>query len=122
MRSIRTQLALLSGLLLLSLPAFCQTFRGSISGSVADTSGAAIPDATVKIEHTGTGLTRSMNTPTSGDFNFPDLPTGIYTVTAARQGFATQKIDNLEVAVGKVTSLPVTLSVAQQAATTTMFR
>jgi hypothetical protein len=62
-------------------------------------------------------LTRTATTPTSGDFNFPDLPTGLYTVTVSRQGFQTQKIDNVDVAVGRITSLPVTLTVAAQAQT-----
>ena len=117
MTSARARFGLLTILFVLASAAFGQTFRGGIAGSVADASGAAIPDATVKIEHTGTGLTREMTTSTSGDFNFPDLPTGIYTVTITRQGFQTQKIGNVEVAVGKITSIPVTLSVAQQAQT-----
>lgn len=94
---------------------FGQTFRGSISGSVADASGAAVTDAAVTIEHTGTGLTRTANTGASGDFNLTELPTGIYTVTVTRQGFATQKIGDVEVAVGRTTNIPVTLTVAQQA-------
>ena len=117
MSSIRIQLGLVSGLFMFSLSAFGQTFRGGIAGNVADTTGAAIPEATVKIEQTATGLTRTATTPTSGDFNFPDLPTGLYTVTVSRQGFQTQKIDNVDVAVGRITSLPLTLTVAAQAQT-----
>src|SRR5438132_8230740 len=117
MSSIRIQLGLVSGLFMFSLSAFGQTFRGGIAGNVADTTGAAIPEATVKIEQTATGLTRTATTPTSGDFNFPDLPTGLYTVTVSRQGFQTQKIDNVDVAVARITSLPLTLTVAAQAQT-----
>src|SRR5580700_9573022 len=54
-----------------------QTYRGAIAGSVADSSGAAVADASVKIVNKGTGVTRTQNTPVAGDFNFPDLAPGI---------------------------------------------
>ena len=56
MSSIRIQLGLVSGLFMFSLSAFGQTFRGGIAGNVADTTGAAIPEATVKIEQYRNGL------------------------------------------------------------------
>lgn len=93
-----------------------QTFRGAISGSVADTTGASVPDSEVTILHKGTGLTRTQSTTTTGDFTFPELPTGIYTVTVVKPGFGPFKTD-IEVAVGKVTSLPVTLGLAAQTQT-----
>ncbi|MBI1788682.1 MAG: TonB-dependent receptor [Acidobacteria bacterium] len=101
-------------LLLTCLTAFGQTFRGGIAGNVADSSGAAVPGAAVKIQHSGTGLTREQQSASTGDFSFPDLPTGAYTLTVSHQGFQTYKIENLEAAVGKVTNVPVTLGVAQQ--------
>ena len=117
MRARYARLGLFVAWFVLSVALFSQTFRGGIAGSVADTTGAAIPDANIKIEQTATGLVRTATTPTSGDFNFPDLPTGLYTVTVIRQGFQTQKIDNVEVAAGRITSIPVTLAVAAQAQT-----
>ena len=112
----RGVVALLALLCLLSSALVGQTFRGALAGSVADSSGAGVPDAVVKIEHKGTGLTRTQNTGASGDFNFPELGTGIYTVTVTKQGFQAYSQD-IEVAVGKVASLPVTLGVAAQAQT-----
>jgi hypothetical protein len=94
-----------------------QTSRGSIAGTVADSSGAVVPDATVKIEQNETGLARSIVTTSAGVFEFAALPAGFYTVTVSHTGFQTQKIDNVEVQVARTTSLPVTLSVAQQAQT-----
>ena len=93
-----------------------QTFRGGIAGTVADSTGALVPDAVVKIVHKGTGLTRSMNSTVAGDFTFPDLPTGVYTMTVSKPGFAVTTLD-VEVAVGKIASVPVTLGVAQQTQT-----
>ena len=118
MFSTRTLYGSVVALSLLSVTvALGQTFRGGISGSVADSTGAAVPEATVKIEQKATGLTRTMSTPTSGDFTFPDLPTGLYTVTVSHSGFQTQQIENVEAEVGKTTSLPITLRVAQQTQT-----
>src|SRR5579871_451400 len=90
-----------------------QTYRGAIAGTVADSSGAAVADAAVKIVQKDTGLTRTQNTPAAGDFNFPDLPLGVYTVTVTRTGFQTFT-GEVEATVGKITSLPVTLGVAGQ--------
>lgn len=101
---------------LLALPLAAQTFRGGIAGSVADASGAAVPSAEVKIVNKATGLSRSQSTPAGGDFNFPDLPTGLYTVSVTKTGFQTLSQD-IEVAVGKIASLPVTLGVASQTQT-----
>ena len=93
-----------------------QTYRGAIAGSVADSSGAAVADAVVKVVNKGTALTRTQNTPAAGDFTFPDLAPGIYNISVTRQGFQTYSQD-VEVAVGKISSVAVTLGVAAQAQT-----
>lgn len=115
MSSNRVRYALLAALFLLSVTAaWGQTNRGIVAGSVLDASGAAVPDATVKIEQKATGFVATITTPSSGDFTFPDLLAGVYTVTVSRSGFQTQQIKNVEVEVAKTTSLPITLRVAQQ--------
>ncbi len=91
-----------------------QTFRGIIAGSVADSTGAVVPDATVKIEQKGTGFTRQVSTTTTGQFTFPDLPPGLYVVTVTKPGFQQQELVDVEVAVGKITSLPITLGVVER--------
>jgi hypothetical protein len=88
---------------------FGQSFRGSMAGSVADASGAAVPAAEVKIVNKETGLTRSVQTESAGEFSFPDLVPGIYTVTATKTGFQAY-VQDIQVAVGKVASLPITLA------------
>ena len=97
-----------------AVPLISQTFRGGIAGSVADSSGAVVPDAAVKITNNATGLTREQNSTASGDFSFPDMPPGLYNVTINKAGFRTAELQNVEVAVGKIASLPVTLGVAEQ--------
>ncbi len=103
--------------LLLPSAAFAQTSRGGISGTVEDKSGAVVPDATVEIEQKGTGLKLSTTTTNAGVFSFTDLPIAFYTVTISHSGFQTQKITDLEVQVGRISSLTITMNVAQQAQT-----
>ncbi|HKT48316.1 MAG TPA: carboxypeptidase regulatory-like domain-containing protein [Candidatus Acidoferrales bacterium] len=64
-----------------------QTFRGTILGTVTDSSGLAVASATVTIKNTGTGLTRTVATSEDGAFSVPELPIGTYTVTVEMAGF-----------------------------------
>jgi len=92
-----------------------QTFRGAITGSVADATGAVIPNATVKATNNATNLSREASTTVAGDFAFQDLPPGPYTLNVSHSGFQTVRVENVAVEVGKVSTVPVTMSVAQQA-------
>ncbi|HUQ49978.1 MAG TPA: TonB-dependent receptor [Terriglobales bacterium] len=76
-----------------------QTFRGGITGSVTDSSGAVIADATVTATNIGTGLKRSVQTDDSGNFSFNELPLGDYEVSASKSGFKTQTMKGTSVAV-----------------------
>ncbi len=100
--------------LLLASAAWAQTFRGGLNGSVTDTTGAAIPQATVRLDNAATGFSRTTFTTSAGEYSFPDLPTGIYTLTASAGGFETKKVENIEIAVTKTTAINVQLGVAQQ--------
>jgi len=104
---------LLAVFILLVTVARAQTNRGSISGIVYDSSGAAVPDATVKLVRSATGETSTLTTLNSGEFVFPDLLPGMYTLTVSHAGFQTQQFDGVEVQVARITTLPVTLAVAQ---------
>ena len=94
-----------------------QTFRGAITGSVTDATGAVISGASVKVVSVATSLDREGSTTATGDFGFQDLPPGNYTLTISRSGFQTLQVENIEVEVGRVSTVPVKLGVAQQATT-----
>jgi hypothetical protein len=72
--------------LVLSTPAFAQTL-GTITGEVNDSSGAAIPGATVTAQNVGTNATRTQQSNEVGAFAFPAMPPGSYLVKAELQGF-----------------------------------
>lgn len=99
----------------LPIAVFAQSFRGGISGTVIDPSGATVAGAEVKLLGTDTGLERSENSTSAGEFNFQDLPLGKYTITVAHPGFQTQQIKDVSVEAGKVFNLQAKLSVSTQA-------
>src|SRR5689334_14880011 len=102
---------------LVSAVCFGQTFRGGISGVVADQSGAPIAGANVKLLGTDTGLTRTAESSSAGEFAFQDLPLGRYSVTVTESGFETVTVNAINVEAGRIYNLPMKLNVASQATT-----
>jgi hypothetical protein len=73
--------------LVLTTPAFAQLDTGTILGTVADGSGAVLPGVTVTVTHEGTGVTQTTVTNSVGQYIFPGLRVGRYTVATELQGF-----------------------------------
>src|SRR5262249_50694785 len=92
-----TLMALFCLALSLCAPAIAQTVTGTLSGTVADASGAVIPGAKVTAKNTETGLSREVTTNAEGSFQMPFLPLGFYDVIAEAKGF--QKITKTGVSV-----------------------
>ena len=69
---------------------WAQQDRGTILGTVLDSSGAAVPNATVVVQNEGTAAKRELNTDGNGLYVAPELPLGIYRVTASSAGFKTR--------------------------------
>jgi Carboxypeptidase regulatory-like domain/TonB-dependent Receptor Plug Domain len=82
----------------------------TIVGIVTDSSGAVIPDASVQITQTDTDAVRTAKTSSSGDYRFPFLKPGEYTVTAERDGLTTASV-HVQLLVGKEQSVNITLGV-----------
>ena len=85
--------------LVFGVPANAQTFRGTILGTVTDTSGAAVSGATVSVKNTGTGLLRTVTTDDDGNFSAPELPIGTYSVTVEKSGFKSGLVSGISVEV-----------------------
>ena len=92
-----------------------QSFRGGVSGSVTDQSGAIVSGATVRLLGTDTGLTRTAQSTGAGEFAFQDLPLGRYSLSVGQAGFQTQDVKDIQVEAGKIFNLKVTLAVASSA-------
>lgn len=79
--------ALLVTIALMPGPAKGQAVNATLLGTVTDSSGAAVGNAKVTITETNTSITHASQTNESGNYVFPDLPPGTYTVTAEQTGF-----------------------------------
>jgi hypothetical protein len=66
-----------------------QALYGSLVGSVVDPADATVPGATVRVTHTGTNQSRSMETNEAGGYSFPALSVGTYEVWINKAGFQT---------------------------------
>jgi hypothetical protein len=64
-----------------------QTFYGSIVGSVNDSTGAAVPEATATVTNLGTAERRTMTTDASGNYQFVNLVPGQYKIEIEKTGF-----------------------------------
>ncbi len=85
-------------LILISAPFLqAQTFRGGITGSVTDATGATIAGAVVSAVDTSTNQSYKTVSSSAGEFNFTNLPLGSYTVTITFAGFSTAKYDKVQV-------------------------
>src|SRR5947208_6273631 len=86
---------------------------GTVVGNVRDESGAIIPGAKVTITHQGTGAVRSMLTDSSGNYNFPLLAVGTYTLKIEMQGFQTFVQKEFLLQVDQNLTIPVTMKLGE---------
>jgi len=93
---------------------------GSISGTLRDPQGAAIPNAEVTIAETTTGQSRTVRTDADGFFNAPSLPVGRYILSTSPQGFKKLVAPDIDVNVSARVVLDLTLEVGDVAETVTV--
>src|ERR1700682_109969 len=101
----------------LAVAANAQTFRGAINGTVTDPSGAVVPNAAVRATENNTGIDHKTVTTSEGVFSLQDIPLGFYKVSVTASGFPVYTVDKVEVTAGTIYTLPVKLSLQQQATT-----
>jgi hypothetical protein len=84
-------IALLLGITLLVCPLTFGQATGTITGTVADESGAVIPNITVTITNKATGVARTAVTNNEGYYSAPALLAGEYLVKVEASGFRTSE-------------------------------
>ncbi len=107
----------LSAFLLVQVAAFAQSDTGNLSGTVKDQNGAIVLGATVTAKNQRTGEERTATTNTDGTFSIRALKASAYTVTATNTGLGAT-VKDIEVNVGRETSLNIGMKLANLTAAT----
>ena len=90
---------------------------GTIHGTVRDQGGGAVPGAAVTASHEARGLERGVAANERGDYVFPLLPIGDYTIRVEGSGFKTFRRSNLTLTANenvRVDTVPQVGSVAEE--------
>jgi len=90
-----------------------QQITGSVTGSVRDSSGAAVVRTAVRLTNSGTGVTQSMPSDSDGNFQFLLLQPGTYILEGVSPGFKTFRREGIIVEADRSMAVPVTLAVGQ---------
>jgi len=86
--------------LILSANAFSQS-TATVQGTVTDPKGAVLPNAKVTLRNQATGVERTTQTDSDGNYQVASLPVGVYRVEVQSTGFQTEVINSLSVEVGR---------------------
>ncbi len=86
---------------------------GSITGSVRDASGAAIPQATVTITNNQQGFVRSATSNGSGEYLISGLPAGTYNINVKASGFQQYEVKDLVLRVAEKARADASMAVGE---------
>ncbi len=89
--------------------AFSQAVNATLLGTVTDVSGAVVANSKVTITEINTGISRTGETNSSGNYSFPDLPPGQYTVSVEMPGFKKETKTNIDLIVNSSTRVDLQL-------------
>jgi hypothetical protein len=92
-----------------------QITSGTVQGDVLDEKGGSVAGASVEAKNLDTNFTQTETTNADGHFAFLSLAPGHYTLTISKQGFATVLQQNVNLTVGQVLTIPVTMKVSSMA-------
>ena len=92
-----------------------QAAEGTILGTVRDESGGAVPGVSVKVTHTGTALSRTVETDSVGSYRVPNLPIGLYQIEAELVGFRRHAVQAVRLSIGENVRVDLTMRVGELA-------
>src|SRR5215467_9403961 len=110
--TIRMSLPVLLMILLLSRTfVWGQLGTSTIRGTITDSSGAAVPGATVTITNLQTNLSRKLTTGSAGGYSFESIPPGDYKVEIEAKGFKKGVVTRVQALVGSIAEVSQSLKV-----------
>ncbi|MGA8669357.1 MAG: carboxypeptidase regulatory-like domain-containing protein, partial [Terracidiphilus sp.] len=95
-------------------------YSGTITGSVKDSTGAVIPNATVVVTNTATGVENKVATTSVGDYTVPNLIPGQYSVLGEATGFAKEEVKGITLVVDQQARVNIVLKVGAESSTVTI--
>lgn len=104
----------------LTVSGMAQSTRGTLAGTVMDSTGALVPNASVVATNETTGVKSTTTSTSSGDYRFPELALGAYTVTVTAPGFQVASATGVTVSINSVSALNVHLKIGEQTQTVTV--
>lgn len=104
----------------LLLPVYAQEFRSTLSGSVMDSSGAAIAGAKVVATETQTGARAEASSGAEGEYSLPFLSPGPYTLSAEAPGFKKYAQEGIQIGTNQRLTQDIKLEVGAQTESVTV--
>jgi hypothetical protein len=108
------QVCLLSAILLLSGKGFAQLSTASLGGAVRDSSGAAVPGATIVLRNVATAVENTTTSNGAGAYLFLGITPGRYTVHTSAPSFSEQKVPEFTLTVGQSATIDFALTIGSQ--------
>ena len=94
--------------------AFGQATSGNLAGAVKDSTGAALPQASITVTNESTGATSTATSNGAGEFLIQNLPAANYDIKATATGFTPSVVKGIHVALSTTATANITLSVGAQ--------
>ena len=107
-------------LLFSSGASLAQNAAGEINGTITDSSGAGVPNATVKLTNQATGIIDQARSNANGYYLFINLPPGTYVLSVEMSGFKTTQVPSFGIAVNQTLTQNITLDVGALTETVTV--
>src|ERR1700730_6736348 len=98
---------------LASTPVHAQVGGATLSGTVTDASGAAVPNARVSVKNSATGVVREVTSDSAGFYSVPNLLPGVYETTVEAAGFSSSVQTGLTLSVGASKALNIAMHLGQ---------
>jgi hypothetical protein len=111
LKSVRLKLFVCSLFAAVSL--FGQAENGEILGTIHDPAGGTIPRASITLLNQGTGIEAKTATDEEGNYNFLNVRTGLYTVTAEAPGFSKVSTKDVQLVVNARQRVDLTMQVGE---------
>ncbi len=94
-------------------PCYAQIVNAALSGTVTDTTGGVVPQATVTATNVNTGIATKTTSDAGGNYILPSLAPGTYSLTVEKSGFKSTVISGMKLSVDQKARVDAQLQVGE---------